>query len=475
MLRRIALAVLLLVAVVPPVADAHPRRIGHRGRWLTDHLGRVVVFHGLNMVAKRPPYLPSALGFDEDDAAFLAAEGFNTVRLGIIYKGLEPTRGTYDDAYLDGIVETMRLLGEHGIRVLVDFHQDLFNERFSGEGFPDWAVQDDGLPAQPDLGFPGNYFAMPALWRAYDHFWANDPGPGGVGLQDAYAAAWRHVAERLRDEPALLGYDVFNETWPGSQWPTCLNPNGCPLFDARITTFFTRVFRAIREVDTRTMVFYETHPIFGGGADVHIGDTGDPRAGFSFHVYCLGATIGVPSELLGEAACPLGLDRPFERAQAQSERTGDALLLSEFGATDDLGSLARDLAAADRHMVSWQYWAYWNEDPCCERPHEGVIVDPAQPPAGDNLKQAKLDVLVRPYPRAIAGEPLSWSFDPAARRFELTYRARLGTTEVSVPARHYAGGYAVTIAGPGEVTSGPGAPVLTVRTTGAGTILVTVS
>ena len=53
---------------------------------------------------------------------------------------------------------------------------------------------DDGLPAQPDVGFPGNYFVMPALWRAFDHFWANDPGPDGVGLQDAYAAAWRHAA-----------------------------------------------------------------------------------------------------------------------------------------------------------------------------------------------------------------------------------------------------------------------------------------
>ena len=46
-------------------------------------------------------------------------------------------------------------------------------------------------------GFPANYTVMPALNRAFDHFWANDPGPGGVGLQDRYAAAWRHVAAAL--------------------------------------------------------------------------------------------------------------------------------------------------------------------------------------------------------------------------------------------------------------------------------------
>ena len=81
---------------------------------------------------------------------------------------------------------------------MLDFHQDLYNERFQGEGWPDWAVQDDGLPAEPKAGFPANYLVMPALQRAFDHFWANDPGPGGVGLQDRYAAAWAHVAARFR-------------------------------------------------------------------------------------------------------------------------------------------------------------------------------------------------------------------------------------------------------------------------------------
>ena len=46
------------------------------GRWLTDTLGRVVILHGFNYVAKSPPFYPAAFGFGDDDAAFLAAEGF---------------------------------------------------------------------------------------------------------------------------------------------------------------------------------------------------------------------------------------------------------------------------------------------------------------------------------------------------------------------------------------------------------------
>jgi endoglycosylceramidase len=450
----------------------------HRsGRWLVDDQGRVVILHGLNMSAKRAPYEPSALGFDADDAQFLAREGFNSVRLGLIYKGMEPVRNAFDDEYLESIAATAHLLGENGIKVLVDFHQDLFNEQFNGEGMPDWYVMDDGLPHQPDAGFPGNYFAMPALWRAFDHLWANDELAGGVKPWDAFANGWVHAAQRLSLEPAVFGYDVFNEPWPGTHYPTCVNPLGCPLFDARLTQFFSHVFDAIRAVDQSRVVMYETHPVFGGGADVSFGDTGDENAAFSFHVYCLGATVGVPSEYLGEASCPLGEDRPFERAEAQAQRTGDALLLTEFGATDDLSSILRDLDAADRHMVGWEYWTYHARDVCCERPQEGIVIDPHQAPEGANVKGAKLDVLTRPYPRAVAGTPSSWRFhwDAADRLFEMEYVAYSGIaapTEVSVPLRQYPSGYTVSITGPAEVTSLPGAAVLTLRSTGDGTVRV---
>jgi endoglycosylceramidase len=56
--------------------------IKNAGRWLTDERGRVVVLHGMNMVNKLPPYHPAAIGFGAKDADFLAAQGFNTVRLG---------------------------------------------------------------------------------------------------------------------------------------------------------------------------------------------------------------------------------------------------------------------------------------------------------------------------------------------------------------------------------------------------------
>jgi endoglycosylceramidase len=96
---------------------------------------------------------------------------------------------------------------------------------------------------------------MPALQRAFDHFWANDPGPGGVGLQDRYPAAWAHVAGRFRATPSVLGYELLNEPWPGTLWAQCANPVGCPVFDAMLAAFTRRTMAAIRRVDRHTLIW----------------------------------------------------------------------------------------------------------------------------------------------------------------------------------------------------------------------------
>ena len=190
---------------------------------------------------------------------------------------------------------TEQQLAEHGIFSQLDFHQDMYNRRFQGNGFPDWAVQDDGLPAVPAVGFPGNYVVMPALWRAYDHFWANDPGPDGVGLQTHYAAAFRHVAARFRAAQHTIGYDIMNEPWPGTVWPTCSVPLvGCPLFDGnQLLTLMQRVTAEIRREEPQKLIWSEPNVIFNFGVDSHLPATGDEQAGFSFHVYCLAGALAV--------------------------------------------------------------------------------------------------------------------------------------------------------------------------------------
>lgn len=490
-MRRL-LAVLALLVLAAPASAAPRGPFGHAGRWITDRDGRVVVLHGVDMVNKLQAkgYAPDGVGFGADDADLLTREGFNAVRLGLIYAGLEPQPGVYDDAYLGRIAGTQQLLADRGLLSLVDFHQDMYNERFNGEGWPDWAVADDGLPPQPNVGFPGNYLVQPALNRAWDHFWADDFGPGGVSVQGRYAAAWKHVAAVFRDRDEAFGYNLLNEPWPGSPYAGCFNPLGCADQDKALDAFHAEVITAVREADPDKLVWWAPYLTFDFGAATTT-SVPDANAGFGFNLYC----ASLVAEAASQGSDPTPPDQKqqgcgyeegyvFDNAAAVSERTGAALLMTEFGATDDLATIRRVADQADEEMVSWTYWSYFNEDVCCKRPNEGIVRDPSQPLTGDNVKQAKLDVLARPYPQVVAGTPQRWSFDAATRTFSARWAtARAGggtlpggaTTDISVPARHYPGGYAATVTG-GRVTSASDAPTLMVVADGAAaTVSVTVT
>jgi len=437
-----------------------------------------VVLHGVNQVSKLPPYLPSAIGFGADDAAAIAAEGFNTVRTGVIHKGFATAPGVYDSAYLDDLDATVGALTAQGIYVLLDFHQDLYNERYQGEGMADWATVDSS-PTDPtllpscDAGFPGNIFTCPFLWEAFDRFFGMNGHPPEVGprsltLEAELADAWRQVATRFRDEPLVFGYDLYNEPYPGSAISTCLSPGGCPgSQDAALTAFSNLAAQAVRDVDPDTIVFYEPFGTnFNAGSATHHGEVDAGYVGFSFHVYACLTTPGPATSPPGTTdACRGPEQQVFTHAEAQAAAFGDVPLLTEFGATNDVPSLERLGDLADANMMGWQYWAWWNRDPCCDRSYEGIIDDPANPPTPAHLNESKLDALVRPFPRAVAGTPTSWSWDRTARRFTLAYTttpvdgalAPGAVTEVWIPHRHFLDGYDVVALEGAVVTSAPNA------------------
>jgi endoglycosylceramidase len=464
-LAAAALLAALPTASAPGLAPAEP--LGHSGRLITDARGRVVVMHGVAVVvggafeASEPERTAAQVGFRRADAELLADSGFNVVRLGMFFRGFSPQPGVYNRAYLQSFVRTQRLLARRGIFTLLDFHQDQLSPRFSGRGFPDWFVDDDGLPntASP---FPLGYFVNPALNRAWDNLWANAPDPTGVGIQDRFAQGWARVAREFADEPGLLGYDILNEPWPGTLWPLCASPLGCPPggFDqTALTAFSNRVIAAVRRADRDHLAFYEPNLQFDVGAATQHGRVADPNTGFSFHNYCLGAAPGLPAIPDPIGACEnIGERLVFENALEHSESTGAALIMTEFGDTADPAIHERVAAQADRFGISWTDWAYMGST-------GQIKIDPARPPRPSNLRGERLDAVERAYPRLISGTPSFYDYDEDASRFQLVYspdRFRAGSrTEIWVPRSDFPRGYTVTAEG-GRVLSRPGAERLIV-------------
>lgn len=476
------------------------------GPFLYDQQGRVVFFHGVNAVYKLPPYeLYPAPGkpwnFSAADASLIAALGFNVVRLGMTWKGLEPgtaktndpsicSRGAPRDphqfnqavlnAYLDNLAKTVALLGRFHIYTLLDMHQDVYNENFDGEGAPSWAVCTDGARRTDTPGRWSQNYATAAADNAYRHFWANNV----IGdLQGEYDRVWAAAASYFRTNPWVLGYDPFNEPFSKS-----LVTRGDEQFDSQLECFYTGtavtgspgrgaapircpshdpaagVIPRILAADPGHLVFYEPD-IFGSrGRPNFIGPMNFPNLVFNVHVYCSyrSGKTGNPTDI---AACADQGVRTLQKRSASrrelasaAQPNGPAWFVSEFGATSSTALLDRLTAEADRTLVGWTYWSWkYYGDPTGSA-DEALL-------APDGHLRATARVLARTYPQAIAGRPTSVSFDATSGAFHLVYapdHAIHAATVIFVPTQiHYPAGYCARVSG-GTVISKPGSRLLEV-------------
>ena len=367
------------------------------GRWLTDATGRVVQLRGVNEVAKSAPYYPSAFGFGADDADFLAQHGFNSVRLGVDFRGLMPTPGRVEYGYIEQLARTVSLLGRRGIFVLIDFHQDGFSPKYNGNGLPDWMAIDDGLPNPPDAVFPLYYIQNPAMQRAFESLWANRPGPGGIGLQEYFVQGVTAVARRFAGSPHVLGYDVLNEPFPGASWTHVRARDRLP--GARAAAV-----RAVQREGHRGDPPPVAAParVRGAVRALQLRRGARPR--------CPGPATGNGLSFHSYAATPDAEPAVVDFAVNAAERDRAPLIATEFGATTSAPTLQRLTAGFDRRFVPWMFWAY----------NESVIDDPALPAGLENLASPDgFRALVRPYPVALAGTPEQLAFDPATRMLDL--------------------------------------------------------
>ena len=439
-----------VVATGAPVTSA----VRRTGQYLTDDQGRVLVFHGVNIIRKLAPYWPDTIG--ATDAAFLADEGFNAARIGWIWAGAEPSPGQYDDAYMAHILDFNALLGRYGIRTLVDFHQDSYSQKGGGDGAPDWATLESSSGAD---------------WQ---DFWNDKPAADGVGIQTRFVGLWAHAAQLLQASPGrvnVMGLDPLNEPNPGNGY-TCVPAGSCPSFETgQLRTFYERLFPAIRSSGLSNIIWFEDEPDHLDFQPAFPAFS-DPQVAYSWHYYCL------PTELTSDPGSAFDVYCDQQTSKAVSNETRYAAqqqwpeLIGEFGANGAEGAYAKQVDAFDGHFLSWTYWLYYipNGDP--SDPAAGsILTDSTQPGSQSNANQTKLDALVVPYPQAIAGTPGAYGFDRSSNTMTLSYTpsAVPGTalasdalTQIFVPARHYPTGYSVSVKG-ATVASAPGAAWLLLR------------
>ncbi|WP_405133638.1 cellulase family glycosylhydrolase [Nocardia sp. NBC_01388] len=448
-LVAVALGGALLVTT--PSAQAAPIDSIHTdGTAFVDDSGRVVVLHGVNNVDKEPPYIEPGDGFTltADDAALLAGHGFDTVRLGVSFDGLMPTRGVVDTAYLDRVAGVVDTLAQYGIHTLLDNHQDGLSKIWGGNGFPEWALQSRPGPLEPSLGFP-LYYLEPSMNKGWDEVWNNSNG-----VLDYLGQALGALAARVDGHAGVLGFELLNEPWPGSAFLSCY-PNGCPGFDVKYQAAMQKLTDAVRARNTGTMVFWEPNVTWNETMPTDLGENPPitaPDIAFAPHDYCIPSQLAIylnlPAFLKG--LCPPQQDKTWGNIDSFTARTHLPTLVTEFG-DGDPAVLSNTVSRADDRFISWQYWHYSSSFGA-----GGPRPDPFLGPIGQQL--------VRTYPQATAGTPGRMIFDPATGDFAYRYTPRPGPkpTEIYVSDVHYPGGYQARVDG-GTITSPPGARVVTVE------------
>ncbi len=472
---------------------------------LFDHQGRVVTLHGVDAVYKRAPFelYPDPghpWNFGPADAARIAKLGFNVVRLGIEWEGLEPGSGSPNSPsicspgspgnphefkasvarrYLANVAKTVDLLGRDGVYTLLDMHQDVYSHLFLGEGAPNWAVCTDGKPIVPVGGRWSQNYRNPTLDIAEQHFWANDV----VGnLQGQFDLVWSTVARYFSNNPWILGYDPYNEPFSvevtqtqRAAFATALecfytgtaHPPTMPGTERKVSCPATDpssgLISTIEAADPHHLIFIEPDIYTDHGFSALFLPMSFPHLVYNFHVYCPQRSL-VTGNPINLSACERHeltsiLNNEKERAPLSSKRQpgGPAWFMSEFGATTNSALVAALTKEADTIGVGWSYysWKYY-KDPTGSTSEALVTASGAYSPI--------VGALSRTYPQAIAGTPTSVNFNPQSGSFHMTYvpkYTRAPTTIFIAQSVHYPRGWCAAVTG-GRVISAPGAAHLLV-------------
>lgn len=232
----------------------------------------------------------------EADIQFLKAAGFNTIRVPLHFGLFLDASNHFEGpgyALIDRLIGWCRTAG---IKVILDMH--------AAPGGQTGVNHDDGT------GFP-MVFYVPSYRRQT-------------------IALWNHLAERYKDETAVLGYDLLNEPISPYNDEDTLNP--------RLDPLYRDIVAAIRAVDTHHVVFLAAAQWSTNFAV--FGRPFDGNAAYTYHKFWANPQRDAVQEYVNF-----------------SNRYQVPLFLGETGElTDDWNTAFRQLN--ERFGIGWSFWAY---------------------------------------------------------------------------------------------------------------------
>jgi hypothetical protein len=239
-------------------------------KWFIDEQGRRVLLRGVGLSgSSKLPLKPNGAThiktdfLDHRDVSFVGrpfpledAEehfsrlkhwGFNCIRMVTTWEAIEhkgPKQ--YDKEYLDYLEEIVKIANDYEMYIIIDPHQDIWARMCGGDGAPGWTFEKVGLDftkfdvtgaawlmqykydaenprAYPTMTWSQNEMRLACATMFQLFFAGNDFAPSckidGQSaqefLQSHLLGAFQQVANRVKDSPNLIGFDLLSEPCSG--------------------------------------------------------------------------------------------------------------------------------------------------------------------------------------------------------------------------------------------------------------------
>jgi endoglucanase len=245
-----------------------------------------------------------------DDVALWASWGVNSVRVPLNYHALTSAPGVYLEAGFQRIDQIVAWCKAHGIYVILDLHAAP-----GAQNCEEMGDTPDGV---------AHLWKEPAKYRQ----WTID--------------LWQTIAKRYAGEPAVGGYDIFDEPYDTE---SSGDFSGGP---AALRAMYVDITAAIRAVDADHVLFFEgtnwaSIDSTAGGANGFDGlaPAWDPQMAWAFHKYWDANTA-----------------KSFAGYLALRDATQRPIWNGETGEDNSAGWSGAMIALCEANHVGWNMWTY---------------------------------------------------------------------------------------------------------------------
>lgn len=433
--------------------------LNENGQYIESNTKNRIILRGINLVNKIAPYdYDNLLKPTQKHLSYLSQMGFNLVRLGICWDGVEPKIGIYDDKYLKKITDFINTLSSFGFYTLLDFHQDQYSKATGGWGHPNWSIANkdeifsvEGEKAVKSFGFPasmfnnlilkeekGNIISIPNnVSNTFHLFWENKPIQK-KGVNDRYIDMVIYTIKKIKkccNLNSICGIDIINEPWPGIDWLDAYKDEylkvikgtkyakksvdlsgkiwreeGTSKIDGKLTKFYKKlVSRFVKEINDKSIILYlEPFMMFGSGCSSGINFNeivkthNNLQMIFSFHNYTTDSKL-VFKNLNKQISL-------FNKKD--NNRLG--YLMTEFGADPNPSKWGKDiLLESDRLNMDWTYWTYIQNlnyvfteqifnNPQYDFRKQAIYYNDNKPFSTLNVNLSIVNALSKPYPMSVS-------------------------------------------------------------------------